>query len=297
MYLILVLFYLAFLGQQIVVMNFVYPELRALSYELYYSENIINLPLTLLYHLLLVPGITELFCHFMAFKGLHLGFLRRLGQVLLDQALSCAQIILTVLLAPADYVHHLAVQCLLYFLVDLFISCTFLNRSRFSLYSPELRRIFHYRIFSQLLVFLISIMHLLFPNFTVLSLDLSFMLKVSLQFLIVLFYLVFKFLLLTDEIIDFFGKILLDYVILVIFLALNHKRVFFKQSESIHAHVRDTRAQVGRIAMCGLELLDVGILQALKPISDVLTLNLFIKVAIRIGLLLGTLGIYDRSRN
>lgn len=185
-----------------------------------FSEDVIDLPLAFFDHLLLVPGVTQLFCHFVPFKGLQLGFSCRLGQIFLNEPFTGRQVVLSVLLAPAHNIPHLAVQSLLDLLIDLFVALALLDGPCLGLDGPERSWVLDDRIFSLLLVFLISFHHLLLPYLTVLSLNLAFLLGVSLHLVIVLFDLIFKFLLLADKIVDFAGKAFLDDQILVVLLTV-----------------------------------------------------------------------------
>ena len=184
------------------------------------SEDVIDLPLAFFDHLLLVPGVAQLFCHFVPLESFKLGFSCRLGQIFLNEPFTGCEVVLSVLLAPAHNMPHLVVQCLLDLRIDLFVAFTFFDGPRLGLYGPERGRILDNRVFSLFLVFLISFHHLLLPYLTILSLNLAFLLSVSFQFVIVLFDLILKFLLLTDKIVDFSGEAFFYDQILVVLLTV-----------------------------------------------------------------------------
>ena len=200
------------------------------------SENIIDLLFTVLDQLLLVPSAAQLLCHLVALEGLKLGLPRRQRHVSLDQLLSDTQLVLPVLLAPGDYVPHLAVQGLFDLVVDFFGPFSFFDRSCPRLNRPNRGRILNKGVLPLHLVFLVAFLHLLLPVLSILLLGLFFLLEVALLFLIVLLNLVLKLLSLSHEHVYFLSQTFLDDLDLI-FLRVLFNWILFQQSESVHAHV------------------------------------------------------------
>ena len=200
------------------------------------SKDVVDLFLTLFDHFLLVPGISQLLRHLVAFKRFKLRSLRRYLHVFLDQLIASGEILLSALQTPTHYMVNLAVQRLLDLSIILLGTFAFLNRPRFSFNGPEGARVLDDGVFLLLPVLSITMLHLLLPVLSILPLALLFVEEFLLLLLVVLFDLVLELLLLANQVVNLSRQAVFDDHVLV-FVRAGLDWVIFEQAESVHAHV------------------------------------------------------------